>query len=193
MDDDTFSNVSYESNDVTIDAVHIRENLIELDLQYFNDIENNKFKAELLFIGYLCCCGKYLKVLKFLSEQTKEMQIRFLNEKFTYFWNGTILHILLMWNSDSNDSIYKGSDIILKPIDIYKALRKMGAKITINDYNLLPYQQTISCCWMIPGLSHIYGERNGEEFLELYNKIIDWETQPIHEKFYDWTDPLSKN
>ena len=86
-------------------------------------------------MGYLCCKGDFSHVLGFLVQQTKEIQLRYLNEKFHQFGGETIIHMLLMWNSSADDTIFTPYDdsnpyvgyVTIRSFDMYKALQKMGA------------------------------------------------------------------
>ena len=121
-------------------------------------------------------------------------------------WEGTVLHILLMWNSYSGDTVVNpfSNKISMSPFDAYKALRKMGAKLRVNN---LPWEDTPSW-WYAPVDYTIvdksdpvdtidstkYGKRDVKMFQPLYDRITEWEiTTKSEAKFYDWSDPTCWN
>jgi len=137
------------------------------------------FEKHLLWLGYLLCRGDFSNAFFFLSKQTNDVQRRYLNETSAHFCGGTILHMLLLWNS----SIDNTSDI-MSTLDAYKALRKMGAALIMDRHGNMPCNGNDN--WWVSPTKKLFGRRNGKEFVPLYEKIMEWEIQ--EEKFYDWTE-----
>ena len=164
------------------------------------DVINGEIKQKVVWIYYSLCKGNFQDVLHFLSKESDKMQHRYLNQTMSglckgNLWEGTVLHILLMWNSYSGDTMVNpfSNKISMSPFDAYKALRKMGAELTVNN---LPWEDTPS--WWYAPVDTIdatkYGKRDVKMFQPLYNRITEWEiTTKTKAKFYDWTDPTCWN
>ena len=160
-----------------LDPLHVDD--FHIDHDPSKSPNDRIFEKHLLWLGYLLCRGNFSDVFFFLSKQSNDVVHRYLNETSTYFCGGTVLHMLLLWNSNI-DNI----DDVMSPLDVYKAFRKMGAALIMDKYGNMPCNENDN--WWIAPNRKLFGRRNGKEFIPLYQKIIEWETR--QEKFYDWTE-----
>ena len=121
-------------------STEFQDKLPNKTLDDFQTHVNGEINQKVVWIYYSLCKGNFQDVLHFLGKESDKMQHRYLNQTMTglckgNLWEGTVLHILLMWNSYSGDTMVNpfSNKISMSPFDAYKALRKMGAKLTVNN------------------------------------------------------------
>ena len=120
----------------------------------------SEFEVTQLWLGHLCCRGKISYVLEFLKGAEVELCNRYLNTPAHEFWEGTLLHMLLLWNTDCFDD--------------YIAFRELGAYPSTDYYGVLPWEMT-GLSWLTPCDHKTYGKRDPLEFASLYQRIMKWE------------------
>lgn len=106
-----------------------------------------------LWLGWLCTTGNLSAVKEYLATLDFDEKKQILNTKVYEFYDGTVLHQTLYWNTGN------------LAIDMFQVLVEHGAEPMLDGYDELPWQNGGSL-WIAPFGSEI-GTRNGEEFEEV--------------------------
>jgi hypothetical protein len=85
--------------------------------------------VKLFYLGYLCCQGDYASIAVFLQTLDDDEKRIILNETPYDFYEGTVLHVLLYWNSGNS------------AINIFDMLVEHGAEFVRDYYGNLPWEQ----------------------------------------------------
>jgi len=150
-----------------------QQRLPKYPIEYFQEFTKKEygvigdaldFTSRHLWLGYLCCLGEFDVVLAFLSICKESHRDRYINERSNEFWNGTLLHMILYWNTGEHT------------ITMYKKLRELGAVPIENMYDNYPWENSTQI-WCAPTLRTSCGHRDHNEFAQLYQTILDWELE----------------
>jgi hypothetical protein len=110
--------------------------------------------VKLFYLGYLCCQGDYASIVVFLQTLDDDEKRILLNEKPYDFYEGTVLHVLLYWNSGNS------------AINIFDLLVEHGAEFVQDYYGHLPWEQGGAywkCEWRKKETYNYLRERYGED------------------------------
>jgi hypothetical protein len=134
----------------------------------YNDkkTDETRILATVCYLGHLCCRKQFIKVIRFLDQQSAERRKLFLNTRLQEFWDGTLLHILLYWNHCPST------------FDMYAALRDRGAIPCQDSYGQLPWEIGDAAATFIPpGGTEIYRGRKASAYLPLYQMVYRYENR----------------
>jgi len=154
-----------------IPAAYYQQLLPDLSFDHFQSFATNAYPVQgqaleiittHLWLGYLCCRGKFDEVLSIIRNTNEPRRSRYVNERSNEFWSGNLLHIVLYWNTDE------------RAFEMYKTLRELGADPIEDMYGNYPWENKARI-WTAPTLRNIFGNRYQSEFDDLYEKIIQWE------------------
>ena len=123
------------------------------------DKKKRKEQSSLLYLAHLCSRGEIDKIEQFLETFETLEKEGILNTKHPLFFDGTVFHIALYWNTGD------------RGMKLFHLLRTHGAVGIENRYKQYPWTQTGGGNWIDPISFNNYGKRDGNEFTELYKKI----------------------
>ena len=124
-------------------------------------------EQRLIYLAYLIARGQFEDTSHFLNDvyhNNRDEVILLLNTPHELFWDGTVLNFALYYNSGQ------------RGMDFFELLYSRGALPLRDGYHLFPWQQLGKMIWMLPLQNNRelidLGERDDQEFQELYNDII---------------------
>jgi hypothetical protein len=86
--------------------------------------------GQLVYLAHICSRGDYNAIVAFLKTLDDGEKVALLNEKPHEFYEGTVLHAVLFWNTG------------LRAVRIFELLVEHGAEFCRDYYNQLPWEQT---------------------------------------------------
>lgn len=114
-----------------------------------DDYSTNHF-----YLGHLCSRGDIAEAERFL--QSLEYGLEIVNKPYKNYNDGTILHIILYWNSGEVGR------------QLFELLNSYGAEYYENEKGVLPWEQEKMLEWKDPISNVVFGIRNESEFDSLY-------------------------
>jgi hypothetical protein len=147
---------------IPIDEDEAKQFIINFILRVQNRIlDINSIEIKVLYLNSLLSRGLLLVAKEFienLGEDAKEV----INYQHTEFYEGTIIHTLLYWNSECTSEI----------IEFFKFLLSIGAEFKLNTYDELPLEQIEDGAhWNDMFTRKLYNKRNPNEFVGLYKVL----------------------
>ena len=146
-----------------INAVEIHDHVKEMPFsEIVKAVEDWPYQgsAKLIYLGNLCARGDYKGLADFFRTHNEAENKYLLNTKCYEFYYGTLLHIVLFWNTGN------------AAIDLFNLLVEHGAEFKRDYYGCLPWTQHGEL-WIEPFGNTILGVRNQGEFEETYNYFND--------------------
>ena len=141
-----------------INAVEIHRHVKKITVSdVVEAIENWPYEGspKLIYLGNLCVRGEYKELADFFRTHSESENKYLLNTTCYEFHNGTLLHLMLFWNTGN------------AAIDLFNLLAEHGADIKRDYYDCLPWTQ-YGESWIDPFNGNILGIRNQAEFEETY-------------------------
>lgn len=120
-----------------------------------NGYPRDEIIEKTLWLGHLCMTGNISAVKEYLATLDVDEKPKILNKKLHTFYEGTILHQTLYWNSGNT------------AIDLFQLLVEHGAEPCLDYYEKYPWNQG-GVLW-IPMFENQIGARDVEEFEESYS------------------------
>ncbi len=129
--------------------------------------------VKIVYLGYLCARGMLDEATTFigtLGEDTWQI----LNTPHNIFYGGTVFHVALVWNSGDLGRLF------------FELMWSNGAEYYENSYGEFPWEQLgDNARWVNPIGYNIIGERNPNEFVELYDNLYElYNLEEFEEKYF---------
>jgi hypothetical protein len=117
--------------------------------------------VKIVYLGYLCARGMLNEASDFigtLGDDTWQV----LNTPHNIFYNGTVFHVALVWNSGDLGQSF------------FELMWSNGAQYYENSYGEFPWEQLgEGARWINPIGYNIIGNRDPDEFVELYDHLYE--------------------
>ena len=135
-----------------------------------NGYVQDEIAEKTLWLGHLCMKGDIAAVKEYLTIINIDEKPKILNRQLHEFFDGTVLHQTLYWNSGNT------------AIDLFQLLVEHGAEPCLDGYEQYPWT-TDGSLW-IPLFETAIGERDSEEFQEsndFLREVYEGAQQPTFE------------